>query len=225
MIGHNNPPVTIGEAIDTAIEPFGDDIAEAENWADGAPVENEAQMKEVDRLLTSVKGAIKALGPVKAEHVTPVYDEYKKLLAELNVTEKDLGRIRDCLVKSVDAFKRKLAAEKAEAARIAAEKAAAALAASQAAHAGAVSIDDKRAADQVAEAARQAQIAAKQAEKDTVKGLRTVKVVQVVSRTDLARYIWEKHHDDYVAFLDQWAQRNATSATPGVKITEEKRAV
>ena len=38
---HNNPP----DPIDEALAPFGDVISEAENWLDGSPVENEAQMK------------------------------------------------------------------------------------------------------------------------------------------------------------------------------------
>ena len=55
-IGHNNPP----SIIDDTLAPFGDTIAEAENWADGSPVENEAQMKAVDDLIAGIKAAEKA---------------------------------------------------------------------------------------------------------------------------------------------------------------------
>ena len=224
VIGGNNPPVTIGEAIDAALSPFGDDIGEAENWADGTPVENEAQMKEVDCLLASIKEAIKALGPVKAEHVTPVYDEYKGLLATLNTSEKDLGRIRDCLVKSQEGFKRKLATEKAEAARVAAEQAAAAIAAAQEAHADASSIDDARAAEQAADAAKWAQINAKKAAKDTVKGLRTVKVRTVTDYKAFAGWVWQNRFDDLAPMLDELARRYQMEV-PGVTVTVEKKAV
>jgi hypothetical protein len=41
VIGGNSPP----DPIDVALEPFADTLLEAENWLDGAIVENEGQLK------------------------------------------------------------------------------------------------------------------------------------------------------------------------------------
>ena len=53
VIGHNNPPDPI-EVIQSAYDAVFSEVA---NWLDGSPVENEGQMREVDKLLASVKEA------------------------------------------------------------------------------------------------------------------------------------------------------------------------
>ena len=50
-IGHNGPP----DPIDEINASFEADREEASNWTDGAPVENEAQMKAVDALRKSMR--------------------------------------------------------------------------------------------------------------------------------------------------------------------------
>ena len=64
---HNNPP----DPIDEALAPFGDFISEAENWLDGAAVENEGQMKAVDDLTKQLKAAKKAVEAAEESEAKP----------------------------------------------------------------------------------------------------------------------------------------------------------
>ena len=54
-LGHNQPPAE--DPIDAALAEFGDAISEAENWLDGAKVENESQMQAVDTLAKKIRAA------------------------------------------------------------------------------------------------------------------------------------------------------------------------
>ena len=116
---HNNPP----NPIDEALSAFGDAITEAESWLDGKPVENEPQMKAVDALTKEIKAAKKAVEAAEESAAKPFYDQWKAEKARFKPTLDDLDRIVKGLVSAVDGFKRKLAAEKAEAERKAREEA------------------------------------------------------------------------------------------------------
>lgn len=115
-IGHNSPP----DPISDAIAPYDDAIAEAQNWLDGEPVENEGQMKVVDALLTDIKAAKKAVSIAEESAAKPLYDRWKEEKAKFSPTITDLDRIAKGLASIVGDFKKKLAAEKAEAQRLAA---------------------------------------------------------------------------------------------------------
>ena len=65
--GHNNPP----DPIDLALEPFGPFLQEAENWLDGATVENDGQLKATDALLKQLKAARKAVDEARDEFTKP----------------------------------------------------------------------------------------------------------------------------------------------------------
>jgi uncharacterized protein YhaN len=110
---HNNPP----DPIDEAMAPFDDDRAEAEGWLDGKPVETEGQMKAVDALIKTMKAAKKAVETAEESAAKPIYDQWKAEKAKFAPTISDLDRIIKGLVAAVDGFKRKLAAQKAEAER------------------------------------------------------------------------------------------------------------
>ena len=118
-IGDNNPP----DPIDEALAPYGDFIAEAETWLDGAVVENEGQMKAVDDLTKNIKAALKTVTEAEKSAAAPHYDAWKNEKARWKPTLDDLTRIRDGLVEAVSAFKAKLAAEKKAAERAAWEAA------------------------------------------------------------------------------------------------------
>ena len=221
---HNNPP----DPIDDALAPFDDAISEAENWLDGEPVTNEAQMKEVDGLLKQVKAAKKAVGDAEESAAKPIYDQWKAEKAKFAPTLTDLDRIAKGLVSIVDAFKRKLAAEKAEAARLAQEemwrKAREAEEASRKANAG--DIEAQRNAAALQEAFDAAEEQARAAAKDTVKGMRTVTKYEVTDHKALLNYIARNHRDDLTAFIDDWARWNHRTATgaDGLRVWTEKKA-
>lgn len=197
-IGHNGGP----SLLDDALAPYGDYIAEAEAWLDGSPVETEAQMKAVDALLSGIKAAEKAVIGAQKSEAAPLHDAWKAALARYKPTIDDLDRIKKGLIAAVDGFKRKLAAEKAEAERKAREEAAAARrAAEEAARAAqATDIEAQRKADQLMQEARQKAAEAASAAKDTVKGLRAVTSYDVIDAVKLARYLWEHDREAQLAF-------------------------
>ncbi len=223
LIGHNNPPPDI-DAINATYEPI---RMEAENWLDGQPVENEAQMRAVDELLAGVKAWEKDLKDGQQAEAKPHHDAHKAALARWKPTLDDAARFRGGLVALVDAYKRKLAEEKAAERRRAYEEAEAARRAAEvvAAAANPASIDDVRAAAEARREAEEAQARAAAAAKDTVKGLRTYEVTEVIDVTAWARVAWVQHRAECETFFADLARRHRPNI-PGVAETrKEKRAV
>lgn len=223
-IGHNMPP----DPIDTALAPYGGAISEAENWLDGAPVENEAQMQAVDALLRDIKAAKKAVTEAEESVAKPIYDQWKAAKARFAPTITDLDRIAKGLVAIVDGFKRRLAAEKAEAERKARAEAEAKMrAAAEAARAAdAGNIEAQRAAASAQAEAEAAANAAALASKDTVKGLRKVTRYAVDDHKALLNWIARNRRDDLTAFIDEWARRHhkECAGADGLRVWQEKEA-
>lgn len=221
---HNHPP----DPLDEALAPYGDFISEAESWLDGSAVENEGQMKAVDSLLKQIKEAEKAVKGAEDSEAKPLYDAWKAAKARYAPTLDDLTRIKKGLVAIVDAFKRKLAAEKAEAerkARAAAEKArreaeAAARTAEES------DIEAQRKAAEAMAAAEQAQAQAAAASKDKVKGLRTVTRYEVSDHRALLHWIAKHDRDAITAFVNEYARRRhkEVAGADGLKVWTEKEA-
>jgi hypothetical protein len=221
---HNLPP----DPIDECLVPFGDVIAEAEQWLDGQKVETEGQMKAADVLIKGVKAARKAVDDARDAVTKPLHEAWKGEVARWKPTQDDLDRIVKGLVALVDDFKRKLAAEK-EAARKAAEreaweKAESARVAAQAADAG--NIEQQRAVAEAQSAAEEAQRQAALAAKDTVKGLRTVIRYEVTDHRALLHWIAKNDRDAVTAFIDEWARRNHKENTgaDGLRVWQERVA-
>jgi hypothetical protein len=221
---HNNPP----DPIDEALAPFDATREEAEGWLDGKPVETEGQMKAVDALIKDMKAAKKAVEAAEESAAKPIYDQWKAEKARFAPTLTDLDRIVKGLVGIVDGFKRKLAAEKAEAARLAERKAWEATRAAQEAAllADAANIEATRAAAKAAEDAEAMQRAAQAANKDTVKGLRTVTRYEILDHRALLNFIAKNAREDMTAFIEAWAAKNYKQFTQadGLKVWTEKEA-
>lgn len=224
VIGGNAPP----DPLDEALAPFGDYISEAEGWLDGQSVENEGQMKAVDALLKQIKAADKAVTEAREAEAKPLHDAWKSAIARYKPTQDDLGRIKNGLVAIVDSFKRKLAAEKAEAERKArAEAEEAARKAREAAmQADAANIEAQRAAAAAQAEAEEAQRRAAMAAKDTVKGLRTVTHYEITDHRALLNWIARNDRDAITAFIEDWARRNhrGNQAAEGLRVWTEKEA-
>jgi hypothetical protein len=221
-IGHNNPP----DPIDEITAQYDAARAEAENWADGTPVENEAQMKAVDALRKSMREWRLSLEAGQKSATAPLYDVYKAELARWKPTIDDAKRIETCLVSLVDTFKRKLAEEK-EAARKKAEAVAweATRKAQEAARAAdTANLEAQReAAAAMAEAERK-QREAQAAAKDTVKGLRTVTETVVVDPLELARWLWVNDKEAQMEFQAERARKLGLDIPGVVEQRKEKRA-
>lgn len=227
VIGHNNPPSHI-EAI---LEPHAAILAEAENWADGAPVENEAQMKAVDTLIKGVKAARKAVDTARDAATAPLHEAWKAEVAAWKPAQDDLDRLVKCLVAAVDTFKRKLAAAKAEEERLAREAAyRAKLAAEEAAKAATeddANIEAQRAAAEAQEAANDAWQHVGAIAKDTVKGLRTVTIAEVTDYGACVNWIRANDQQALVDFMDGYVQKAVRAGIrdiAGVSIRTEKQA-
>lgn len=205
-IGHNNPPSPI-EAVCSAYDAV---IGEAQNWADGEPVTDEAGMKAVDLILKEFKTYRADLVKAGKEQTDPLHKAWKAEVAAVKVYIDDADRLQSALVATVAPFKAKLAAEKAEADRKAQAEAwdATRKAREAAAEASAANIEQQRAAAAAMAEAEEAQRRANAAAKDTVKGMRTVTHYEVTDRKALLNWIAVNRRDDLTAFIDAWAKSN-----------------
>lgn len=221
---HNSPP----DPIDEALAPFGDTITEAEGWLDGTAVETEGQMKAVDALTKEIKAAKKAVEAAEESEAKPIYDQWKAAKARYKPTLDDLDRIIKGLVAAVDGFKRKLAAEKAEAERLARAEAARKMreAEEAARAANASDIDAQRLAAAAQAEAAEAQRLAQAAAKDTVKGLRTVTKYQITDHRALLNWIARNDRDAITAFIEAWAAKHhkENQAAEGLRVWTEKES-
>ena len=224
MIGGNNPP----DPIDTITAPFEAYRSEAENWLDGEPVENEAQMEAVDALRKQMRQWRLDLEKGQKSATAPLHDAYKAELERWKPTIEDAKRIEGCLVAAVDGFKRKLAAEKADAERQARAEAERKMreAKEAAAKADAADLEAQRAADNAKREAEAAVAAARAAANDTVKGLRNVTRYQITDHRALLNWIARNDRDAVTAFIEDWASKNhkTASAPDGLDVWQEKEA-
>lgn len=222
-IGHNNPP----DPLDEALAPFGDAIAEAENWLDGAAVENDEQMKAVDALLREIKAAEKAAKAGEADEAKPLHDAWKAAKARWKPTLDDLDRIKRGLAAAMDGFKRRKAAELAEARRKAEEEAAAKARAAHEARmaAEASNLEAQRAAAEATREAEAAAKAAKAAGREKVKGLRTVSRWEIEDMRAAVNWIARNDKDAMKAFAEDYVRRShSVRAIDGVRVWQEQEA-
>ena len=222
---HNNPP----DPLDEALAPYDDYITEAQGWLDGEPVRDEAQMQAVDDLLKQIKAAEKAVTSAQKSESAPLHDAWKAAIARYKPTLDDLGRIKKGLVAAVDGYKRKLAAERAEAERKARE---AAEAKARAAHEAAMKAQesDLEAQRAAAEAQREAEIAqieaAKARKSAIVKGMITRTFYEVEDHRALLHWIAKNDRDAITAFVEEYARRNHSLGCKmdGLRVWQDKVA-
>ena len=221
-MGHNNPP----DPIDTITSAYEADRQEAENWTDGTPVENDAQMKAVDALRATMRQWRLDLEKGQKAATAPLRDIYTAELNRWKPTIEDAKQIETCLVAAVGAFKKKLDAEKKAAEKAAWEETNRLRreAEEKARKADASNLE----AQPEVEAARKAAIDAEKAvlalKKDTTKGMRTVKETVVVDAVKLARYLWEHDRDAQLAFQADRARKLGLDIAGVVEIKSSKVA-
>lgn len=222
QVGHNNPPDPIEEL--TAL--YDADRMEAENWLDGSPVENEAQMNEVDALRKAMREWRLSLEKGQKSATAPLHDAYKAEIARWKPTIDDAKRIEQGLVATVDAFKRKLAEQKQAEQRAAWEAAEKARkeAEAKAAQAAASDLEAQREAAAAKEAAMEAEKVAQKLKSEKVKGLRTVKETVVIDPVALARHLWEHDRDELLMFMHNRARKLGLHVPGIVEIQERKEA-
>lgn len=223
VIGGNAPP----DPIDLALEPFADILEEAAMWLDGATVENDDQLDGTEALLKELKKARKAVDVARDEETKPLHETWKAAVARWKPTQDDLDRQVKCIIAAQAPYKEKLAAEKAEAARLAREEADRIAEEARQAHlkANAASLEEQRKADELLKAAEDAKKAASRAAKDTVGGMRTVQVHEITDHRAALHWIVKNDRDAVTDFINEYVRRHyKTRQIDGVKVETKKEA-
>ena len=226
VIGGNNPP----DPIDEITRQWESSRIEAENWTDGSLVENDEQMKCVDALRADMRKWRLALEAGQKSATAPLYDAYKREGERWKPTIEDAKRIEGCLVAVVDAYKRKLQAERDEAERLARAEANRKMreAEEAARQAAASDLEAQRAAAEAKRAADEAVAQAKAAADATAaasRGMRTVKRYEITDHRAALHDIAAHDRDAITAFIEEYVRRNF-KARPicGVRVWDEKEA-
>lgn len=222
-IGHNGA----ADPIDAITAAYDETRAEAENWADGVKVENEAQMKAVDALRASMRQWRLDLERGQKDATAPLRAVYQAELDRWKPTIADAKRIEGCLVATVDVFKRKLAAEKAAAEKAAWEETNRLRreAEAKARQADASNLEAQREVEASRQAALDAENAARVAAKDKTKGMRHVTRYEIESHKEALHWIAKNDKDAMTAFIEDYVRRNhKVKAIDGVKVWQDVEA-
>lgn len=222
-IGHNNPP----DPIELVIAEYDAILTEAQNWADGEPVTDEASMKAVDEIIKGFKSYRSALTKAGKERTEPLHKAWKAEVAAVKVYTDDADLLQSALVALVAPFKTKLAEEKRAAERAAWEAADKARreAEAKAAAANAADIEAQREAMAAKQVAMDAQKAAQAQSKDKVKGMRTVTRHEITDMRDVINWIARNDKEALAQFATEYVRRNHTEvAITGVRVWEDKEA-
>ena len=223
QIGGNAPP----DPIDVITGSYTSDREESENWTDGSAIENEGQMNAVDALRKAMRQCRLDLEAGQKESTKPLNDALVAERDRWKPTIEDTKRIEGCLVSTVNTFKQKLAAEKAEAERKAWEETNRLRreAEAKAAVANAADIDAQREAAAAKQAVIDAEKVAKAAAKDAPKGMRKVTHHEVKDYSDLLRWMNQNARAELEAAADEYVRRNyKTTPMAGVRVWETREA-
>jgi hypothetical protein len=223
VIGGNNPP----DPIDEAVAPFSDEIAEAQNWADGTLVENAEQLEAIDKILPVLRTAGTKIDAARLEATKPLRDAVAAENLRWKPTIDDVERLKKCLVNAAAPYREKLAAEKEEERKQAAIAAANARREAEEAAKAANAADveaQREAAAKLAEA-KAATEASNKAAKDTVKGMRTVTRYTLDDERAALHWIARNDRPAMAAFIADYVQRNHKAKDiDGVTVTTSKEA-
>ena len=230
--GHNNPPVDPFEAFTTTL---GDDLIEAQNWADGQPIETQAQADELSFLIDRLRKDARAADEARAVEKKPHDDAAKAVQAKWKPLLDRADKAVTALKATLGVFLGAQEAAKQEAARQAREEAErASRAAAEAARAAdATDLRAQEHADAMLRAAEEAAKGASRAERDKAQatggtramGLRTVWRVELADELEAVRTMWRLHREEMVAYALQLAQRDIREGKrtlAGFTVTEDR---
>lgn len=244
-LGHNRPPepASAYEACKIHIE---DLWTEAKNWADGTPVENQAQADEVSRLIEEFRlahvaadNARKAENEVFDKGKAAVQEKYAPLIADTKAVTGKTIKAQAALKAALKPYLDKLEAVKRAVEVKAREEAeaAAALAAAAMRKVADNDLEAREAAEELVEAARLASTAASRACNDKAHarggsramGLRKTYTASVHDPRALLLHYWGGNgqpgvnREPIVACLQQMAQQDVdrkVHTIPGVTVVE-----
>jgi hypothetical protein len=205
--------------------------AEAANWADGTPIENQEQCDALDALDKALLAADKKREALRKAEVKPLDDAKKVIQAQHKPVEAKVARARDVLNGPRSEWKAKIEAEKRaraeQATRDAEEERAKALAAMQSSSGD---LEARERAEEQLELAKEAEAFAKREQKraDTGNGLRTYHRAELTDlRTAIGHY-WKAQPHAFEALVNDLAAKDVRAGKreiPGFNIITEQRAI
>lgn len=229
VIGGNNPPAEIEQTkADLHFAGFQDAMSGAGDYADGELVTTRGQADECLKIKAELARAVgKGMDAKRLEETKPHRDETAKINGQWNEYETAIRRLMSNLSAALDPFLRKEAEEKAEVKRRAyaeaqrLEREAAAAVQS----ANAASYDDQSDVAEKRQAALDAKKAASAANRDTVKGLKTVHHHKIENMGALVNWIAKNDKDAIREFATEYARKHhREAAMDGVKTWTTKEA-
>lgn len=213
-----------------------DDLyAEAAEWADGSPIENQAQCDALDTLDKALLDAGKRLDALRVEEKRPLDEAVQAIQDRYNpYVQPKKGRVdlaRSCLNplraawKAAEAKKKADAAEKARLEAIA-EKAKA----EEMIRASAGNLVAREAAEEQLSTAKEAEkFAARQEKRATTGlGLRTTYEATITDLNAAIKHYWPTRKADFQEFVQGLADedvRRGVREIPGVTVTENRKAL
>lgn len=205
VIGGNAPP----DPLDEAISAYSETLELAEGILTGHPVQNDAQMRQVDEVAKSLKEAKKAVEDAKEGEYRHFKEGCDRIIQKYQPTLKDLDmQIKVCNAMVNDFKVAKLKAQEEEQRRKDAEARRKMQQAEDALRAAnAADLDAQRETEVKAREAKEAVHASAEAKRDQVKGLRTVTDTVVIDDLKLARELWVNHRSEVTAFNADLARR------------------
>lgn len=228
-LGDNNPPNEF-EIIKSEIEDYYD---EAILWIDGDPISTQGQADGIIKLMGMIKTASKKADEQRKYECYPhdeakkaVQDKYAPLIAKTKgVTGKAPMAIKACQ-DALTPWNVNLQAERDEKARIAREEAEKQQREAQEAM-QAANLANREEAEKKLKETQKMQATAKKAEKNNVKGMRTVWDVHVIDPVVFLRHYWATRNADLVKYATGLADQDVRAGTrkiPGCDITSRKIA-
>lgn len=232
-IGHNNPPSPFDEL---SIE-AGDVYSECANWLDGGNIEDDEQAGAVADLINMIRDVSKRFEANRKAEKQPFVDAGKEVDERHKTAVKPLDTALDMLKKVLTEWQVKKDAEIKAAQEAAQKEADEKKRLAQEAMASRETLDDAEEAERIAQEAKQAEIAAKVAAKQTsnAKGsvgratsLRTTYEAEVTDYREAARWLWANNAQAFHDLIDRLAQQSVRGGArdiPGVKVHERKTVV
>lgn len=216
---------------DAVVLEIEDLYAEAANWADGTPIENQEQCDALDALDKALLAADKKREALRKADVKPLDDAKKAIQALHKPVEAKVARARDALNKPRSEWKAKVEAEKRaraeQAAREAEEERVKALAAMRSSSGD---LEAREAAEEQLAFAKEAEAFAKREQKraDTGNGLRTVWQVEMTDQRAAIGAMFKQHPQAFIDLAQDLAEKAVRAGArkiEGFTITEEKKAI
>lgn len=240
MIGHNMPPEST--PFDLSREEIDGLVLEAKNWLDGQPVRSQAEADAIGQLIDLLRKAINLADERRVEENKPFDDGKAKVQEKYAPLIADTKKVKGSAVRALEACKsaltpwlQKLEDEKRAAAEAlrkeAEEKARIAQEAVRAASGADFATKDD--AEVLLQEAKQAETAAKRAERKPVAafggsrsiGLRTSWKPVLTDPTQAARWAWANKRREMEEFLLQLAKSEVAAGSrsiPGFDVVEDR---